>query len=707
MILDAERRIEREVGLRTDTTTDAGPDLEDQEAIQKLSYERMIPEVRKCNMTQFKNRFGISEGLYAVDVLVSNAFLNEEIEEELKIRQNTPRSRDKDKSSSKPKARSKSPGTNNNRVDRAVHTAGSETRIISRIRIQSPAILAILSRIMEETWSNQPRTFFRDFCVLIYFQPKVREDLHRLEAKWGDSDDQYSTASTAESQDDAPRNKAGEVKDSVDDSPTALAELKCYVEFVDKEIMPLYEQFDNMDYSSNAKIQFSDLWYLFRTGELIYRASDSNMDNPGLSQLTWKSYGLRPRWARYRFTPVDYLKFVKDDTEEESEAFVLDCFYIDYTGDEYCVVTDQFKIRPYEGERLVTSFNFFPFRFVKDYKKVLAQFTENGKEFINKIATKHRAYNWWTLTRDPRGNPTVDADGNEIKRPEHVNSEVIVDFVQAFQTNPQWKPHRNIIKWEDPNASTSADDFLTCWWSDEKRTKLLTETTEIIMLNTGVCAYQRNKFIMQDDFLVRVRENNRTGNWTTARDLSEDDLPLLPARVFAYVLQDRKFMQLHAEKLMPVKESLEAFESLKIDPRHKTIVKTLVKAHFMQKAAERKDGVEIITQDLILGKGKGLFILLHGVPGVGKTATAEAVARANGKPLFAITCGDLGLTPSEVESSLRRIFQLANAWDCVLLLDEVDTFFSQRSKSDTTLAKNAMVSGALKVRRGYTRRKCS
>jgi SpoVK/Ycf46/Vps4 family AAA+-type ATPase len=88
-----------------------------------------------------------------------------------------------------------------------------------------------------------------------------------------------------------------------------------------------------------------------------------------------------------------------------------------------------------------------------------------------------------------------------------------------------------------------------------------------------------------------------------------------------------------------------------------------------------------------------LFILLHGAPGVGKTATAEAFAQASGKPLFAITCGDLGLTPNEMEFALQRIFRLANTWDCVLLLDEVDTFFSQRSKGDATLTKNVLVSG--------------
>jgi SpoVK/Ycf46/Vps4 family AAA+-type ATPase len=100
---------------------------------------------------------------------------------------------------------------------------------------------------------------------------------------------------------------------------------------------------------------------------------------------------------------------------------------------------------------------------------------------------------------------------------------------------------------------------------------------------------------------------------------------------------------------------------------------------------------------VIPGKGDGLFILLHGVPGVGKTATAEAVAQSHGKPLFKITCGDLGLTPESVESRLRHVFRLASLWDCILLLDEVDTFFTQRSKGDAAMTKNALVSVFLRI----------
>jgi SpoVK/Ycf46/Vps4 family AAA+-type ATPase len=105
-----------------------------------------------------------------------------------------------------------------------------------------------------------------------------------------------------------------------------------------------------------------------------------------------------------------------------------------------------------------------------------------------------------------------------------------------------------------------------------------------------------------------------------------------------------------------------------------------------------------LSQDLILGKGRRLVILLRGVPGVKKTVTAEAVALENHKPVFSITCGDFGSTPSEVEFSLKDVFRLAHLWDCVLLLDEADVFLSQRPRLG--LKRNALVSGSLEISSG-------
>lgn len=78
------------------------------------------------------------------------------------------------------------------------------------------------------------------------------------------------------------------------------------------------------------------------------------------------------------------------------------------------------------------------------------------------------------------------------------------------------------------------------------------------------------------------------------------------------------------------------------------------------------------------------------MPGVGKTSTAECVADDTKRPLFPITCGDIGESAAEVEMNLQNNFRLAHKWGCVLLLDEADVFLAKRTKADLRL--NAVTS---------------
>jgi hypothetical protein len=679
---------------------DLGTEIDEHEGLGNSLYLDqidIIPEVRKCDLLHFKNRFNAAEeGLYAVDVLLSDPLLDqEEIQQERRLRQSIPKNRVKSKSkdlmsTSKLASRGK-PSKSVSQPSQGIHTGKADSKLISRIRIQSPTILFILSKIMQESWGSQPRTFIRPFSPLIYFHPQVLDFLRELELKWGQKDETLEAARTPASLDENSEQTIEGDKASVGDSAAALADLKCYVQFMESEIIPLYSQFDNLDGTSNAKVRFHDLWYLFRTGELIYRSVGGGQiqetNDFSLGHRAWRILA-----AGTQFTSPQNRNYVSDDDGEKA-PFEVECYYIDFTGEEFCVVTDTFEIHPYEGVRPIQSLKVFPYRFLANHEERLEFYTQYGQKFLCSIEERHRAYNWWTVTRSPLGQPTTDAEGNDLKRSEYVDSEVIIDFVEAFQTCPSWKPVPSILKPQEPRRLTVVDDFYTCWWSDSQRTTLLAETTEIIVLRAGISTYERNKNLVEDKFLARIRENDKNNRLTTSECLHDCDLPLLPSRVFGYVLRDRKFVQLDVYGLGPVKESSDGFDCLKINHRYKDLIKALVEDHFMKKSSDRKDGITRTSLDWIKGKGKGLFILLHGVPGVGKTATAEAVAQASGKPLFAITCGDLGLTPTEVETALRRIFRLANTWDCVLLLDEVDTFFSQRSKGDVTLTKNALVSG--------------
>ncbi|KAF6781543.1 AAA family ATPase [Colletotrichum sojae] len=112
----------------------------------------------------------------------------------------------------------------------------------------------------------------------------------------------------------------------------------------------------------------------------------------------------------------------------------------------------------------------------------------------------------------------------------------------------------------------------------------------------------------------------------------------------------------------------------------------------VQISADRMD-------DVIAGKGNGLIILLHGSPGTGKTLTAERVAEIAKKPLYRVTCGDIGVEAKAVEKYLESVLHLGKTWDCVLLLDEADVFLEERTMAD--LQRNSLVSVFLRVLEYY------
>ena len=140
------------------------------------------------------------------------------------------------------------------------------------------------------------------------------------------------------------------------------------------------------------------------------------------------------------------------------------------------------------------------------------------------------------------------------------------------------------------------------------------------------------------------------------------------------------------------------FDDLVIPIEYKKTVKALVKSHALGSRSDGRDR----QIDLVRGKGKGLIILLHGVPGVGKTSTAESVASYTGRPLFPITCGDIGQTAYEVENNLEAIFSLARKWGCVLLLDEADVFLAKRERGGDNIHRNALVSVFLRTLEYYS-----
>ena len=121
------------------------------------------------------------------------------------------------------------------------------------------------------------------------------------------------------------------------------------------------------------------------------------------------------------------------------------------------------------------------------------------------------------------------------------------------------------------------------------------------------------------------------------------------------------------------------------------MVKALVTVHIQKESVGKNDFMD--------GKGEGLIVLLHGGPGTGKTLTAESIAELVERPLYRVTCGDIGTDAESVEKYLESVLFIGSNWKCVVLLDEADVFLEERTKLD--MQRNALVSVFLRVLEYY------
>ncbi|KAI4950396.1 hypothetical protein J4E91_004278 [Alternaria rosae] len=163
---------------------------------------------------------------------------------------------------------------------------------------------------------------------------------------------------------------------------------------------------------------------------------------------------------------------------------------------------------------------------------------------------------------------------------------------------------------------------------------------------------------------------------------------MLPATINGYGFHNKKWKKLLVKHIQDIRWNSGVFENrLVLHQDKKELVKALVTVHI--------ESSRVVKTDFMDGKGEGLIILLHGGPGTGKTLTAESIAELLQRPMYRVTCGDLGTNAESVEKHLESALFIGNTWDCVVLLDEADVFLEERTKMD--LHRNAIVSVFLRV----------
>jgi hypothetical protein len=642
-------------------------------ATRRPRLEDMIPAVRKCCWEDFINRFSETEPIHAVEALLASDELGRDMLNEAGRRTESQlfHPADYEKQS-------------------RINKIYTNKERIQRIKVHSPVLLRVFSRVTGYAWGDHSYTFMRPFQYLITFHEKFRTELLRLEEE--------AVAGRA----DAP----SELTDSADvsnDAGDALAasHLRAYIEFAEAEILTDHRRFREPTGEarpSPGRIRFEELWYLMQPGDLIYlpektvkkflsetadpkvRCCSTLSHESAMQQNIWRLYHAYIPYAQYTATV---------DTDEARRIYTAYLYHLDYDGVTYGPSCYSFQIRHFEGERDIRELDFYPLRFANRAREVLEESKRIGTLFTNCIAQWHMSYDGWTLITDPVGKPLTDPRGDRQLRPQHIDSEVIVDFAEAFNTDPRFNTRSDLEPWTGQvylSETVNAPDLVAIW-SDRSRSKLLSVSREVIVGADDIEQLEHDRYAERDEYLNHNRDPDLIPEG--------DDLALLPRRVFVYSLKDAKFLPVDVRHMTSLETKDNGFDRLQLPDSHKRMIQSATSTHMRRKHIERlikkKNSPDrLLTQDFIQGKGMGLIIMLHGEPGIGKTATAEAVAQTFRRPLFPISCGDLGGVWA-AEQKLEVIFRLADLWDCILLLDEADVLLSARTPTDN-LERNGLVS---------------
>lgn len=182
---------------------------------------------------------------------------------------------------------------------------------------------------------------------------------------------------------------------------------------------------------------------------------------------------------------------------------------------------------------------------------------------------------------------------------------------------------------------------------------------------------------------VDIDSHDRSSNKGPSIEVGDADLWRTYPFVYGFSFAAKQWGRMALSGVSEIKWRDDAFEKLVLPDEEKSLVRAIVE--------NQADSFS----DIIDGKGGGSIFLLHGPPGQGKTLTAETIAELLHRPLYAISVGELGVSPKELEETLRVILEVATIWNAVLLLDEADIFLEARDEKD--IVRNAMVGVFLRL----------
>jgi ATPase family associated with various cellular activities (AAA) len=151
--------------------------------------------------------------------------------------------------------------------------------------------------------------------------------------------------------------------------------------------------------------------------------------------------------------------------------------------------------------------------------------------------------------------------------------------------------------------------------------------------------------------------------------------PVLPC----FSLAHHQTVWVNVADMSPYKYEEGLGDRLVLPNSHRKLIGSLVKNLEVLKMEAEVEG----KSRTIRAKASSNIILAMGKAGTGKTLTAEVYAEEIQRPLYEVNSGQLGSTPSDIETNLNDILDRSVRLKMPLLINEADVFIMTRGTSMT------------------------
>ncbi|KAG0647501.1 ATPase family AAA domain-containing 3B [Hyphodiscus hymeniophilus] len=339
----------------------------------------------------------------------------------------------------------------------------------------------------------------------------------------------------------------------------------------------------------------------------------------------------KPRCIRYDFGE-------ERPTADGMEYFHIRGRYVDFDGEVFGEVPIDMGILKFRGSKPINSLDIFPLKYHDNVDQIRAELLKCGQKFGSLSSVKHLQYSGKAF-QVVKGEPVAISTSGRI----------MVDAAQFRKINPNYA-RPSMIRATNGRRRSSKTVHL------------------FDLFDNGLPPPPCADPVKVDDADVDMQD--------------EDNLTICSPTVLGYSLKDKLWLEFAVDDVTEISWNDSLWDHLAIEAEQKNLTLALAASHTQRT-------LDYSFDDIVIGKGRGLIILLYGPPGVGKTLTAEALSEYLQRPLYTISAGDLSGDASKLEKQLSTHFELADHWDALLLLDEADVFLRKR---DTDHTHNSLVS---------------